>query len=96
MYSVIELKQTKTFFTYSDHAREFFDSLKKQISSSAVVLLSDDKLVKSHNYNYFSFQKPQAQYDTKQQLRELVDLANRNGLYDAADVVSRYLDKTGI
>lgn len=34
----------------------------------------------------------QAQYSTQQQLQELVQLANKNGLYDAADVVQRLLN----
>lgn len=35
----------------------------------------------------------QAQYSTEQQLRELYDLANKHGLYDAADVVMRFLER---
>lgn len=35
----------------------------------------------------------QAQYSTQEQLQELVQLANKNGLYDAADVVQNLLNK---
>ena len=37
--------------------------------------------------------KFQAQYSTTEQLENLYVLANQNGLYDAADVVRRYLDR---
>lgn len=36
-------------------------------------------------------QLPQAQYDLEQQLRELRLMANKLGLYDAADFLSKYI-----
>lgn len=34
----------------------------------------------------------QAQYSVTEQLEELVDIANRHGLYDAADWLRRHLE----
>ena len=36
-------------------------------------------------YEYANQQKPQAQYSTSQQIQELILIANKEGLYDAAD-----------
>jgi hypothetical protein len=39
-----------------------------------------------------SKQKPQSQESLTKQLRKLIDLANKNGLYDAADYISRMIE----
>ena len=53
-------------------------------------MLRDEKLIAVINAIP---QQGQRQYGTDEQLRHLYDAANKLGLYDAADVVRRYMDK---
>ena len=57
----------------------------KKIDSLGVIVVMAERQAFIKGYEYANQQKPQAQYSTSQQIQELILIANKEGLYDAAD-----------
>lgn len=57
----------------------------KKIDSLGVIVVIAERQAFLKGYEYANQQKPQAQYSTSQQIQELILIANKEGLYDAAD-----------